>query len=69
MIVRSCEEGLWSPWISLGRPDLRLFEDLGKLSCSDGLEDSREAEKGDSYSRFTSTIGPEGKLVNVCRFE
>ena len=35
---------------------------------SDGLEDSREAEKGVSYSRFLSTIGPENELVNVRHF-
>jgi hypothetical protein len=31
MILRSYEEGLWSPWIRLDTRNLRLFEDWG--SC------------------------------------
>ena len=38
---------------------------FGELCFSDGLEDSREAEKGVSYSRFPSTIRLEDGLVNV----
>src|SRR5688572_30094465 len=59
------EEQLFVTSGSPGEAHALVFQKVWELCSSDGLDDSREAEKGVSYSRFPSTIGPEKELVNV----